>query len=91
MYKFMTSRNLIIINFVIVSFFILIYLLNYFKIDFVLIGVFKELLTIPFVIAQVVFLAIGLRYLIKNQRSFLLMFSFLLLAICTFITIRSFF
>jgi hypothetical protein len=87
----MTSRNLTIINFVIVSFFILIYLLNYYKIEFVLIGVFRELLTIPFVIAQVVFLVIGLRSLIKNQRNFLTIISFLLLAICTFITIRSFF
>ena len=91
MNKLITNRNLIIINFAIVTYFILIWLINFYKIDFVLIGVFGEILTIPFLIAQIVFLVIGIRYLIKNQRNFLTIISVLSLAICTIITIGSFF
>ena len=91
MNKLVANRNLTIINFVIVSYFILIWLIDFYKIDFVLIGVFRELLTIPFLIAQIVFLFIGIRYLIKNKRNLLTVISVLMLAICTIITIGSFF
>ena len=91
MKKLITDRNLVIVNFAIVSFFILIWLINFYKIDFVLIGVFREILTIPFLVAQIVFLVIGIKYLIKNQRNFLTIISVLSLAICTIITIGSFF
>jgi len=91
MNKLITNRNLTIINFVIVTYFILLWLINFYNIDFVLIGVFRELLTIPFLIAQIVFLVIGIRYLIKNQRNFLTIISVILLAICTVITVGSFF
>ncbi len=78
-------------NFAIVSYFILILLINFYKIDFVLIGVFREMLTIPFLIAQIIFLVIGIKYLIKNQRNLLTIISVVSLAICTIITIGSFF
>ena len=91
MNKLITNRNLIIVNFAIVSYFILIWLINFYKIDFVLTGVFREILTIPFLIAQIIFLVIGIKYLMKNQRNFLTVISVLLLAICTIITIGSFF
>lgn len=91
MNKLITNRNLVIVNFAIVSYFILIWLINFYKIDFVLIGVFREMLTIPFLIAQFVFLVIGINYLIKNQRNLLTVISVLILAICTIITIGSFF
>ena len=91
MNKLITNRNLIIANFAIVSYFILIWLINYYKIDFVLIGVFREILTIPFLIAQIVFLVIGIKYLIKNQKNFLIIISVLSLAICSIITIGTFF
>lgn len=91
MNNLITNRNLTIVNFAIVFYFILIWSINFFKIDHVLIGVFRELLTIPFLIAQIVFLVIGIKYLIKNQRNFLTIISVLLLAICTIITIGSFF
>jgi len=89
--KLLTNRNLIIANFAIVSYFILIWLINFYKIDFVLIGVFREMLTIPFLIAQIVFLVIGIKFLIKNQRNTLTIISVLSLAICMIITIGSFF
>ena len=82
---------MIVANFAIVSYFILIWLINFYKIDFVLIGVFRELLTIPFLIAQIVFLVIGIKFIIKNQRDTLTIISVLSLAICMIITIGSFF
>ena len=91
MSKLITNRNLTIVNFTIVSFFILIWLLNFHKIDSVFVGVFREMLTIPFLIAQIVFLVIGIRYLIKNQINLLTIISVLTLAICAIITIGSFF
>ncbi|WP_152975514.1 hypothetical protein [Lacinutrix himadriensis] len=91
MNKLITNKNLIIVNFAIVSYFILILLINFYKIDFVLIGVFREMLTIPFLIAQIIFLVIGIKYLIKNQRNLLTIISVVSLAICTIITIGSFF
>jgi hypothetical protein len=91
MNKFINYKNLIIVNFTIVSYFILIWLINFYKIDLVLIGVLRELLTIPFLIAQIVFLVIGINYLIKNKGNFLTIISILSLAICTTFTIGSFF
>ena len=91
MNKLITKRNLTIINVVIVAYFILLWFINFNNIDTVLIGVFRELLTIPFLIAQIVFLVIGIRYLIKNKWNLLLTISVLLLAVCTIITIGSFF
>ncbi len=80
-----------IVNFVIVSYFILIWLINFYKIDLSLIGVFREMLTTPFLIAQIVFLVIGINHLIKNKRNFLTTISVLALAICAILTIGSFF
>jgi len=92
MNKFLTERNLTIINFIIVLYFVLIYSLNFYKVDFVLIGVFRELLTIPFMIAQLVFLFFGIKFLItEDKRNSLTTVSVIILAFCTVITIGSFF
>ena len=91
MKKLISDRKLIITNFIIVSYFVLIWLINFYKIDIVLIGVFRELLTIPFLIAQIVFLVIGINFLIKNQRNILTIISVLSLACCMLITVGSFF
>lgn len=91
MNKLITNKNLAVVNFTIVSYFILIWLINFYNIDLILIGVFREILTIPFLIAQIVFLAIGIKYLIKNQESLILIISVISLTICTIITIGSFF
>ena len=91
MSKFITNRNLIIVNFVIVSYFILIFLTNFYELEFVLIGVFREIFTIPFLIAQIVFLIIGIKYSIKNKSKLLTIISIVSLAICAIITIGSFF
>jgi hypothetical protein len=91
MNRFITNRNLIIVNFAIVSYFILIWLIRYYRVDFILIGVFIELLTIPFLIAQIIFLVIGINFILKSLRNFLTIISVLALAVCTIITIGSFF
>ena len=91
MNKLLTNRNLTIINFVIVTYFGLIYLLNFYKIDFVIIGVFREMLTIPFLLAQIVFLVLGIIHLIKNKTHFLTVISIIGLAISAFYTIGWFF
>ena len=65
----MTSKQLTIINFVIITYFMLIWLAYVYKLDFVLIGVLLELVTIPLFIAQIVFLAISIKYLINNKRN----------------------
>lgn len=91
MNKLITNRNLTIVNFTIVFFFILIWLINYYKTDYVLVEVFREMLTIPFLIGQIIFLVIGIKYLINNQRNILTIVSVLSLTICAIITIGSFF
>ena len=87
----MTNRNLTIINFVIIAYFCLIYVLNFYKIDFVLIGVFREMLTIPFLLAQILFLVLGITHLIKYKTHFLTLISIVGLAINAVYTIGSFF
>lgn len=91
MNKLIKNKNLTIINFVIISYFLLIWLLISFQIEHVLIGVFIELLTIPFLIAQLFFLVIGIKQVIKEQTNFLTKLSVLLLVLCATITIGSFF
>lgn len=86
-----TNRNLTIVNFAIVAYFIVIWLINFFKIDLAIIGFFRELLTIPFLIAQIFFLVIGINHLAKNKINPLTVISVLALAICAFLTIGSFF
>lgn len=91
MNKRINDRSLASINFIIVAYFLLIWLVNYYELDFVLIGVFVELLTIPFLLSQLVFLFIGIKFVIKNEKRVLTIVSLLALAISTFFTIGSFF
>ena len=91
MTKLINNRNLSIINFAIVAFFGIIWLINHYQIDWVLVGVFREILTIPFLIAQLIFLVIGVITIINQKPSVLFLISLLILAICSFITISSFF
>lgn len=87
----MKNKKLVFTNFTIVVYFILIWLVNFYKIDFIIVEVLRELLTIPFLIAQIIFLVIGIKYTINNQIHFLTLFSILALGVSTIITIGSFF
>lgn len=84
------SKPLTIINFSIVVYFATIYTLYVAKIDFVLIGVFRELLTIPFLLAQIVFLVIGVVFYFRYKANFLFILSWLALAICSYFTLSTF-
>jgi hypothetical protein len=86
------QKVLTLINLTIASFFMSIYLIDLYKIDHVLIGVFRELLTLPFLIAQLVFLFFGIKFIMQQKtRHFLMLFSVVALAVSTFITIGGFF
>lgn len=87
----MPRKRIIFTNFIIVIYFILIWLIDFFKIDLLIIGVLKEILTIPFLLAQLVFLVLGIKYLLNYKKDFLALLSVILLAICTIITVGSFF
>lgn len=87
----MHRQKIIVVNYLIVFYFILIWFINFFKVDFVILGVFRELLTIPFLAAQLLFLGIGIRYLLKNQKDFMVLISVIVLALCSIITLGSFF
>lgn len=92
MEKVLTTTKIKNINFVIVIYFITLYLLNIYEVKSVLIGVFIELFTIPFLIAQVVFIAISCYYLVKKKKTTLwYKFSFIGLISCAVLTISSFF
>lgn len=91
MNKLLTNKNLTIINFSIVTYFVLIYLINLYSIESFMIGFLGELLTIPFLLAEVAFLVIGIRHLTKHQRDLLTTTSVLFLAACTIITFGSIF
>ena len=89
--NYSTEKWLTRINFVIVAYFAIIYALYYFSIDFVIIGVFRELLTIPFLLAQIVLLFLSIRFLAKEKRLRLLFgISLTMLVICSVLTIGSF-
>jgi len=85
------GRHLTIANFAVVVYFIILWLINYYRIDFVLIGVFRELLTIPFLFAQIVLLVLGIKSILSKQLDSLGMISLLALGICSCLTIGSFF
>ena len=89
--KLITPRNLTVINFIIVGYFGMVWLVYILEIENQVIGVARELLTIPFLLAQLVFLVIGVRYLIKNSLPTLTRVSVCALGICAMITIGSFF
>lgn len=89
--KKISNSNLTIINFVIIAYFTALWLVIYFEFYTVIIGVFNELLTIPFLLGQFVFLYIGLRNFGTYKKSFWTVLSIVLLAICTVITVSGLF
>jgi hypothetical protein len=92
MENLLTTNTIKNINFGIVIYFITLYLLNIYEVNSVIIGVFIELFTIPFLIAQVVFIVISCYYLVKKKNTTLwYKFSLIALITCTVLTISSFF
>lgn len=91
MNKLITNRRLTIINFIIVIYFLLFYLVNLNNVDIFIVGFFAELLTIPFLLALVVFLFFGINYLICQKRNTWTTISVTALIICAILIIGSFF
>jgi hypothetical protein len=92
MAKTIHEKVLTLINFSIVLYFLGIYALYVFEVNNIAVGVVQELLTIPFLIAQLVFLFVGgKRFLAKEKLSSLYVMSFSLLALCAILTVGSFF
>lgn len=91
MNKLLTHPILTIINIGIVLYFAMLWLLNFYQIDFVLVNVFKELLTIPFLVAQPVILVIGGKFIFSNKLNVFSTLSWLALLVCFVIIIGSFF
>ena len=87
----LNNRNITIINFGIISYFLFIFLCYHYKIEHVLIGVIREVLTIPLLLSQIICLAISINFLFKHKKRPLFIISTLCLAICTVITMSSLF
>jgi hypothetical protein len=68
MKQIFNDKNLFLVSLMIALFFTFLYLNHYyFKIDFVLIGVFQELLTLPTMVFQVVLLVIATMNFVSNK------------------------
>ena len=80
-----TSKSLSLINVIIILYFGFIYLINIFGVNFVLIGVVTNFLTIPFLLAEVIFLILGIRFLIENKKNVLFLYFSLVLLFISFV------
>lgn len=89
--KLLTEKKVSIYSFIIAAYFLLIYFFYENQIDFVLLGIFRELLTIPFLIAQLVFLYIGIRFLIQKKIYVFTLLGVIVLIISSIFTFSTFF
>lgn len=91
MKNFFSNRNVTIINFLITAFFGSIYLIDKNKVDTVLIGVFREIFTLPFLAALLFFSVLGIvNFFTKGKKSALRIVSSLGLLTILFYIIRGF-
>lgn len=87
----LSSKKLTCINLGIVGYFIFIWLVHVYQFNAIIIGVIRELLTIPILLSQFVFLFFSLKFFWHNKPSFMFIISLLLLLGCIFFTFKSFF
>jgi hypothetical protein len=88
----LNGSRLLIASLIISAYFLTLFLIDYYEPDHFLIGFFGELLTIPFLLAQIVFLVIGFYLLLtqKHQRN-LIIFSIVILSLCSLLTFGTIF
>lgn len=86
----MNIKKITLINFSITGFFCLIYLQNNSNINNGIVNFIKELFTIPFLIAQVVFLIISIKKILNKRINIRFIISLILLITCSFFTFKSF-
>ena len=90
--KKLKDGGLLTISVIIAAYFLALFFLNYYRADHFLVGFFIESLTIPFLLAQVIFLIIGIGLLFsKNSRQKLIVLSVIILSVSTILTFGSFF
>lgn len=90
--KLLNGSRLLIASLIISAYFLALYVVDYYEVEHFLIGFFGELLTIPFLLAQIVFLVIGFYILLiqKNQRN-LIILSLVILSLCSILTFGTLF
>jgi cation transport ATPase len=88
----LSEKKLLIISIIIALYFLSLYVVYIFKVDFYFVGFLGELLTIPFMIAQLVFLFLGIRLWRQRRpnKNYLILISILLLSVCSILTLGSF-
>ena len=91
MKKLLNGRRMLGISSIIGLYFLALFLIYQFKANHFLIGFFTELLTIPFLLAQIIFLILGIKLLFsKDEEGKLVITSVLILLISTILTLGSF-
>ena len=84
------NKKLIIINIVITGYFIVIYGFHHLELQTAITVFVTELLTIPFVLAAIVFSVLGIKKLLSGTMNYTTGVSFLFLLTCTALIIISF-
>ncbi|MDX1591772.1 MAG: hypothetical protein R3283_07410 [Balneolaceae bacterium] len=84
------NKQLTFINFMVTGYFIALYGLNYFEIESNTIAFIGELLTIPFILAAIIFSAMGIKKLITGNMDLKTGISSFLLIMCTGLILFSF-
>lgn len=90
MNKLLQENTLSYITAIFVGYFSLLYLIIQFKIESDPVNFFNDFFTIPILIAQIVFLALGFKHLLKGNRG-ITVFNVMMLSISTYITIYNLF
>ncbi|NJY61394.1 hypothetical protein HC174_01305 [Salinimicrobium sp. CDJ15-81-2] len=90
--KALSGSKLLIASVIISAYFISLFLVDYFELDHFLIGFISELFTIPFLLAQIAFLGVGIYLLFKkkDQRN-LIILSIVILSLCSLFTFGTMF
>ncbi len=92
-FKLLNEEKLFFISLGIVSYFAFLYLIDIYDLGYTIINVFAELFTLPLLLLQQFFLAVGILFLIKKKTTnvtYLTIISILILGICTIVIIGSF-
>ena len=90
--KALNGSKLLVASVIISAYFIALFLVDYYELDHFLIGFIGELFTIPFLLAQIIFLVLGINLLLKqkHQRN-LIILSIVILSICSLFTFGTIF
>lgn len=90
MEKLLENKNLVLINWGIVGYFLLLVGVNHYQFDFQLLGLIRELFTIPFILAAILFSVLGIKQWLNGSLDLKAGISLGALLICTFWILRSF-